>query len=149
MAAFTKKLWILFALCLVAGTIFITITAPYASTDNSNLVLKTRPAVDFIDRYHDSHMDNLDCLDCHHKYVNGKNVLDEDDLEEGDPNILCSSCHNEKSKINLTRAFHRECIGCHDKLSANGEKTGPSLCGECHIRQKLQAGSRVHGDKNG
>ncbi len=149
MTGFKKKIWILFTLCLVVVVIFITFSKLYARTDGSRLFSGTRPPVNFLNRYHESHMEDFDCTDCHHKYVHGKNVLDEDSLEEGNPDILCSSCHNKKTKITLTMAFHEECIGCHNKLSTKGEKTGPSLCGGCHIRQKNEAAGPVHGGKNG
>ena len=150
MSDLAKRTWILLTVCFFVAVTSIAFTTLYADTnDRTTLPERTRPSVDFLNRYHDSHMENLQCLDCHHKYVDGKNVLDEDELEEGNPNILCSSCHNEKSKIKFTRAFHEECIGCHDRLSKEGEKTGPSLCGECHARQKVETGSIMNGDKNG
>ncbi|MEX1302369.1 MAG: cytochrome c3 family protein, partial [Desulfotignum sp.] len=43
---------------------------------------------------HELHMFEFDCLDCHHVMENGENILDEADLEEGNPDILCSSCHD-------------------------------------------------------
>jgi len=150
MADLTKKIWILLIVCFAVAVISIAFTALYAETnDGTTLHERTRPSVDFFDRYHDLHMENFQCLDCHHKYIDGKNVLDEEDLEEGNPNILCSSCHTEKSQINFTRAFHEECIGCHDRLSAKGEKTGPSLCGECHVRKKVETGIIMNGENNG
>ncbi len=86
-----------------------------------------------------------DCMDCHHKYEDGdtsENVLDESELEDNYPDenvilnmiqksdlseVKCASCHNYKAKIDSQNAFHRQCIGCHEKDG------GPLLCGECHI----------------
>ncbi|NOY70343.1 MAG: cytochrome c3 family protein [Deltaproteobacteria bacterium] len=145
-----KKKWgFIFSVCLIVVATSVIFIISYADTGDCGIWLNNRPPVDFLDNYHDTHMENLDCLDCHHKYLNGKNVLDEDDLEEGNPDILCSSCHKDNSKLNLRRAFHKQCIGCHDKLSAKGERRGPSLCGECHSRHKVESGSLTHGGKNG
>ena len=89
---------------------------------------KTRPEVTFP---HNRHMESdLSCKDCHHVYENGKNVLDESNLEEGNQGIRCSACHGPKFRLNLKEAFHNQCIGCHTK-----KKTGPRFCGECHIRK--------------
>jgi hypothetical protein len=124
-------------LFVVMGTVFISFTILSAKTDpNNDVAHHQRPPVLFLEKYHDQHMENQDCLECHHKYETGENILDEGDLEEGDPEILCASCHNNKVKYNLQQAFHRQCIGCHDRLCAAKMKTGPSLCGECHIRTK-------------
>ncbi|WP_232367111.1 cytochrome c3 family protein [Desulfocicer vacuolatum] len=101
---------------------------------------------------HEAHMDVLECLDCHHLYENGENVLDESDLEEGDPNTNCCSCHNSTTKINLEDAFHNSCIPCHNENSKKfwiprkgiqwkafltpSDQLLPTLCGECHILPK-------------
>ena len=101
---------------------------------------------------HEDHMDELDCLDCHHVYKDGENVLDESDLEEGNPDISCCSCHNSTTKIDLEEAFHSSCIPCHNENSkkfwiprkgiqwksfiSNEGQQGPTLCGECHVREK-------------
>jgi hypothetical protein len=89
----------------------------------------------------------VNCLLCHHRYENGKNVLDVDELSAGNPDeviklsitppsepndLKCASCHNsinKTNKISARDAFHRQCIGCH-----NEESKGPGLCGECHKR---------------
>jgi len=85
----------------------------------------TRPEVNFP---HNRHMESdLSCKDCHHIYENGKNVLDESNLEEGNQGIRCSACHGPNK---LMEAFHHQCIGCHTK-----KKIGPRFCGECHIRK--------------
>ena len=79
---------------------------------------------------HNRHLEaNLSCTDCHHRYEQGKNVLDEGDLEEGKTGIRCSECHDLKSRPRLREAFHDQCIGCHRK------KSGPRLCGECHVKK--------------
>ena len=82
-----------------------------------------RPAVVFT---HNGHAERgLSCKDCHHRYDNGKNVLDESELQEGNKAIRCSACHPPQG---LQKAFHRQCIGCHR------QKAGPRFCGQCHRR---------------
>jgi hypothetical protein len=94
---------------------------------------KQRPAVTFL---HNRHIEiELPCKACHHFYQNGKNVLDESKLEEGNQDIHCSACHGPKSRLNLQEAFHNQCIGCHTKYQKEKKKTGPLYCGECHVRK--------------
>lgn len=124
------------------------LSAVSAETDSSKTVIKKRPPVAFT---HESHMGSYECLDCHHKYEGDskENVLEEDELTEIEPEaiimldlpkvelngIKCASCHNKDNKIVKSReAFHRQCIGCHEK-----ESKGPVLCGECHLLSNHQA----------
>ena len=94
---------------------------------------KQRPAVNFP---HEFHMGEFNCLQCHHDYdEDGKNVLDENLLKEDNKEILCGSCHNAGTDIDLKKAFHHNCIGCHRDSSKSGDPTGPELCGECHVKQ--------------
>jgi hypothetical protein len=94
---------------------------------------KQRPAVTFP---HNRHAEmGLSCKDCHHLYENGKNVLDESKLEEGNKDIRCSACHGSKSRLNPEKAFHKQCIGCHTKYQKEKKKTGPRYCGGCHIKK--------------
>lgn len=92
---------------------------------------KQRPAVTFP---HDFHMGDFECLACHHDYEDGENILDEYDLEEGNPDILCSACHDAGSDTDLKKAYHRQCMGCHRQSRMAGTATAPELCGECHIK---------------
>jgi len=99
-----------------------------AQPDKIVLEGKTRPAVTLP---HNRHAEaGLSCKDCHHIYENGKNILDESKLEEGNKHIRCSACHGPKSRLDLQQAFHDQCIGCHTK-----KKTGPRFCGGCHTRK--------------
>ena len=133
---FYQKKIVCMALFFVLGTVFIGFSILSAKTDpNNDSGYRQRPPVMFIEKYHDQHMENQDCLDCHHKYENGENILDEGDLEDGSSEIYCASCHNNK-KSDLQEAFHGQCMGCHDRLSAENMQTGPSLCGECHVSTK-------------
>lgn len=143
MMSSTKKAVILsglFTLCAV-----LTISTVCTGDDATKKITKQRPSVAFT---HESHMGNYDCQQCHHRYENGKNVIEEnqDELMEIEPEgtmtldvnlpddasaIKCASCHNNKTvtKIKSREAFHGQCIGCHEK-----EAKGPVLCGECHKR---------------
>ncbi|MEA1921627.1 MAG: cytochrome c3 family protein [Pseudomonadota bacterium] len=85
---------------------------------------------------HELHCDSLECLDCHHRYEKGENVLDEDSLEEGNADIRCASCHTWEARVQLRSAFHLMCTGCHTKNAKKGAKTGPRTCGGCHVITK-------------
>ncbi len=86
---------------------------------------KTRPAVTLP---HNRHVEaGLSCKDCHHIYENGKNILDESKLEEGNQGIRCSACHGPKFRLNLEEAFHNQCMGCHTKDPERKEKDRPPL----------------------
>ena len=92
---------------------------------------ESRPAVYFS---HEDHMDSYDCLDCHHDYRNGKNVLDEDDLEDG-KGADCASCHTKDASIDLETAYHRLCMGCHRRVNKQEGDTLPITCQDCHNRR--------------
>jgi hypothetical protein len=89
----------------------------------------TRAPVEFT---HVAHMALGDCTECHHRYEGRppQNVLDLGELSEGNPAIRCASCH--RTPAALQKAFHQQCIDCHDRLSREAKPTGPRLCGECH-----------------
>jgi hypothetical protein len=82
---------------------------------------------------HDLHMGLYECLDCHHDYKNGVNILDEDLLEEGNPDIRCSACHNDQADLGRQKAYHRQCMGCHIDTRKAGQVSGPEMCGACHL----------------
>ena len=127
------------------------ISSVCAGDSDSSKILKQRPSVLL---NHGTHMGmgSEGCLECHHVYDKEKNnILDEAELNEMeaeeyitlDVNLQkdasaykCASCHNNKdvTKIKSREAFHRQCIGCHEK-----EASGPVLCGECHKRSKKNA----------
>jgi hypothetical protein len=92
-----------------------------------------RPAVTFA---HNRHVESgLSCKDCHHVYENGKNILDESKLEEGNQGIHCSACHGPKFRIHLEQAFHDQCIGCHRRFQNEKKRSGPLFCGQCHVKK--------------
>jgi len=117
-------------------TIFLLLSAGpplWAQPDTLVLEGKTRPAVSFP---HNRHVETgLSCTDCHHVYENEKNVLDESKLEEGNKDLRCATCHGRRSRLNLEKAFHNQCAGCHRKYQREKKKTGPQYCGGCHVRK--------------
>lgn len=89
---------------------------------------RQRPGVTFP---HAKHFESIDCLQCHHFYADGKNVWDES------RETNCSACHAlkaEQKKMELMNAFHGTCLTCHRKDKAAGKKSGPVMCGECHVK---------------
>mgnify|MGYP001545973413 CR=1 FL=1 len=76
---------------------------------------------------HEAHQLMYDCGRCHHyTFVDG--VPDPDDAPMDD--VQCVDCHDLESSpgsTSLVDAFHKQCIGCHEK-----KKAGPVACGECH-----------------
>ena len=120
----------------------------YANSD-SPFERRQRPSVNFLDTFHDGHMVNLNCLDCHHRYEDGENVLEEADLYGGGDEIRCASCHYPGSGLDLMDAYHRLCIGCHDRESRGGTVNGPVLCGECHVRPTTTQTDDMNGESNG
>ena len=135
MALLNKHIWL--PAILVPLLIFFALSI--ANGQEGQLVLnnpdafptRQRSAVTFP---HELHMDTFDCLECHHDYVKGENVLDEGELEEGNPVIRCTSCHHSASRPDLRHAYHFQCMGCHRRMRIEGQATGPELCGECHIK---------------
>ncbi len=129
------------AILIIVTAVLIAIWASSLCAQPDKVVLgqsnipggKTRPVVTFP---HNRHAEaGLSCMDCHHLYKDGKNVLDEGTLGEGKEGIRCSACHGTKSRLNLEQAFHNQCIGCHRKFWKEKKKTGPRFCGECHVKK--------------
>lgn len=66
-------------------------------------------------------------------------------------NETCTACHpvkdgtltfsfpvkrDEHSRRTLMNAYHDACLACHNKRLAEGAKSGPITCGECHADKK-------------
>ena len=87
-----------------------------------------RPQVPFEHDMHNEKAGLEDCVVCHHGMTeDGKQDLE--NSSEGDP---CSSCHPVKptdGKTPLMRAYHRQCITCHET-----QGKGPVACAECHVK---------------
>ena len=127
-----KTLILLFGFLMVVG---LGLSIAFAQEEIINLnadseLVRQRTPVAFS---HELHMGLYECLDCHHKYENGENVLDEDDLVEDSPEVNCGACHDDKASIDRQRAYHRQCMGCHIQVRKAGEASGPEMCGACHL----------------
>jgi hypothetical protein len=78
----------------------------------------------------------VDCLECHHKYENGKNVL-----KKGDPIEKCGKCHSPVKKegkvLKLNLAYHKNCKDCHKKIvEQDSSKKAPfKKCNDCHQKK--------------
>lgn len=123
---------VLFVCCLA----MITLAAGTIVAQEDRFFIKSkafedrqRPGVEF---NHLQHYEIIDCMECHHDYVNGENVWD---MYSG--KNYCSDCHTVQGDgevMGLMQAFHEQCIGCHQETLARGQKTGFIMCGECHVR---------------
>ncbi len=92
----------------------------------------SRSAVDF---HHERHYSwGPGCLDCHHRYKGGVNVLDVNELKPGVPAVSCASCHTTARE--LERSYHRMCINCHLDMKKRGATYGPVMCGQCHSKKE-------------
>ncbi len=38
--------------------------------------------------------------------------------------------------------YHLECVACHNETAAAGLKSGPTICGDCHVRQPRLVSTR-------
>jgi predicted CXXCH cytochrome family protein len=90
-----------------------------------------RPLVTFT---HGQHAKVLYCNRCHHDYdayLNNK-IKGEEDVS----GQKCAECHGkaptDKNPVPLLEAMHANCKGCHEDMAAEGMKSGPVTCGDCH-----------------
>lgn len=87
-----------------------------------------RPQVPFAHDAHNEKAELDDCVICHHSMTDdGKRDMEYS--SEGDP---CSSCHDitrDDGGTPLMRAYHKQCITCHEEKAK-----GPVACGECHVK---------------
>ncbi|MDL2315994.1 cytochrome c family protein [Desulfovibrio sp. OttesenSCG-928-A18] len=89
------------------------------------LAPQTRPAAFFM---HDAHNEKAgidDCTACHH----GKDKDGKMDPEDNSAGTACVDCHavNARTGTPLKRAYHQQCISCHEQ-----KNQGPTYCGGCH-----------------
>ena len=114
--------------------------------DQSVFTDRSRPPVEFP---HLRHFDDagIECSECHHRFKDGENIVDEAELEEDGEGIKCSSCHKNETGFRfkpdldptqrtLQQAYHRMCTGCHRQVSKENKALGPVTCGECHPKKK-------------
>ncbi len=140
-----KKCMFVFAVMCCAIT-FIGAGLLIAATSPDNVVIKNegykkikKGPVNFA---HKMHVDKLgiNCAECHHKYVNGKNVW-----KKGDPVEKCAECHNPVKKkgakeLDLMHAYHKNCMGCHKKMCKAGKISKKEYkhmrkCNTCHEKK--------------
>lgn len=87
----------------------------------------TRPPAAFVHDQHNEKAGVEDCVICHHGGSDG--VQDTSSSTEG---TACADCHAvqpEKGATGLTKAYHQQCIRCHEQSGK-----GPLACGQCHVR---------------
>lgn len=97
-------------------------------------VLKKKSREDVMFPHEQHYLSGLDCLHCHHRYLNGHNVLAMEELFPGSDAAACASCH--KTTRDLVSAYHRMCITCHRNMNKIGTRSGPVMCGLCHLGKR-------------
>jgi hypothetical protein len=93
--------------------------------NDSALVIKTRPPVEFAHDEHNDAAEIEECNECHHVYEGGQLIEDESSEE-----MECSECHladADSTSMDLVRVYHLNCKNCHLE-----QKAGPVQCAECH-----------------
>jgi len=115
---------------LLFGLLFITTHAQedMETIDNSAFAKPVRSAALFQHDEHNEKAEIDECNECHHVY-DEDGVLDEYESSEDQ---MCSDCHTfdrADNKLTLMKAFHTNCKGCHEE-----KKSGPVMCGECHVK---------------
>jgi hypothetical protein len=125
LAAYIVIAFIVSAIAAIAG--FSRESWEITKVRDSAFGVRMRPAVAF---NHDEHNEKAaidDCMECHHDYDENGEKMDysTEDWE-------CSECHMDegKTRMDLMRAYHLNCKGCHED-----EKAGPVMCGECHLKE--------------
>ncbi|OBQ46114.1 acidic tetraheme cytochrome c3 TmcA [Halodesulfovibrio spirochaetisodalis] len=82
---------------------------------------------------HDPHNEKAgleeNCIACHHGGENGK--MDMEDDTSGTPCVECHSVEKQRGVTPLRRAFHLQCITCHEN-----QNKGPVQCKSCHVPEK-------------
>ena len=129
----TRALMMIFATVVVSLFVFVTAYSQEDMTHVDNSVYNSpqrTPSV-FNHEAHNEAAEIEECNECHHVYEDGKKLEDESSEDQ-----LCSDCHTLEAQRNqpgLMQAFHMNCKGCHEK-----ENKGPVMCGECHVKSKLE-----------
>lgn len=132
-ALFIGLLSAAFSLCLAGGSQLFAQESEIHIENSGAYRHKSRPAVYFP---HEAHMEIYECLDCHHDYKDGKNILEEDNLDE-DGSARCARCHSKNASVVLKTAYHRQCMGCHRLINKQENAFLPITCQDCHNRKAL------------
>jgi hypothetical protein len=85
-----------------------------------------RPSVAFEHDRHNEISEIEECSVCHHVYTDDNELIEDESSED----MECSSCHtveNKRGRLDLIRAFHLRCKGCHQERGR-----GPVICNDCH-----------------
>ena len=89
-----------------------------------------RPLVVF---NHGTHAEIFDCANCHHEY-------DENFNKTGSEGGNCAECHKPgataENSMPLNLAYHQQCKSCHVRFIELDKKSGPVMCGDCHVKKK-------------
>lgn len=85
-----------------------------------------RPAVVFP---HEKHAELMECSRCHHDY-------DAFGGNKGSEGRRCAECHGNggTNPVPLQRAYHEQCLSCHERVNARQNRSLPVMCGRCHVR---------------
>ncbi|GBC62326.1 hypothetical protein DENIS_3295 [Desulfonema ishimotonii] len=95
-----------------------------------------KPEVVFL---HDAHTDALekkgkDCATCHFAQKNTGEIPGtfNDAVKSIDPLSPKFKRLEDTARKEVMDVYHKFCIDCHTQMSAEGDKSGPVTCGECH-----------------
>jgi hypothetical protein len=97
------------------------------TAEDSAFSEKMRPSVPFRHDEHNETAEIEECNTCHHVYED-----DEKAEDESSEDMECSECHladDDENPMSLVKVYHLRCKGCHQE-----KKSGPIMCGECHIK---------------
>jgi hypothetical protein len=125
------------ALTMLVAVALLLLLAPGAFSQDSVVTLNygddgvhQRPPVRFP---HEAHAGKFDCVRCHHDFDSRLNNRGGEDSARP-----CTNCHGNAAGRRpipaLTDAFHEQCKQCHEALRGRELKSGPVMCGECHVR---------------
>jgi hypothetical protein len=141
-----KGIWSL-GVVVLTGLMFLTVGALTASEkkptdvpdelmiENQGYKTDKKGAVKLSHKKHNEEYE-VDCLECHHKYENGKNVL-----KKTDPIQKCAECHDPKKKqdkvLKLNLSYHKNCKTCHKEINKKDPNKKPPFkkCNGCHAKK--------------
>jgi len=124
-----KSAVVILASVLICAFVFVSANSQedMAFVDNSVFTNPERPASVFRHDEHNEQAGIEECNECHHIYEDGQRSEYESSEDQ-----RCSDCHSIEAagdQPGLMEAFHTNCKGCH-----TGQKKGPVMCGECHVK---------------
>ncbi len=89
-----------------------------------------RPQVVFNHGLHSNTFKKEGCDTCH-LVTEEKNLIFEY-LPQRVAKVITTQSRDKKSVMN---SYHEKCINCHKKRINEGEKAGPVICGDCHVKE--------------